>query len=387
MKKILFLFLVMTCCIVFAQKTPKTLTIKDLDTQLPIEDVTVVVAKTQQILMSNKEGKVSFIVSGNSNLQFSHPSYEEIVIRPAVLKQKGDVIYLKSNLNKLDALILTRKNPQKLLKSLVENSIKKFNIPARLKVYCREFFKFNGVYSYYTDGLLNFQINGNQKKLNSTILVEQNRSFGVVDEEVSADLLGYNLNNIMVNYYSFKYLAPILDPKIKDKYYFLIRSYSENDAYYVLTATPLDNTKGPLDEFKIIYDHQKNLIIEVSSKLASNTIQVKGDAIKNENKKIYKSEYKTTYRIDGTNYYLVSSKEEIGFEKVYKKETKNIEVRNYLVTTNFSNQSFTYREPQVFKDKSLINKRNSILTNYWNFSGLATTDEEQNIISIIEKKM
>jgi hypothetical protein len=126
----------------------------------------------------------------------------------------------------------------------VANSIKKFNVPARLKVYCREFFKLNGVYSYYTDGLLNFQIVGGQKKLNSTILVEQNRSFGLVEEEVSADLLGYNLNNIMENYYTFKYLAPILDPKAKDKYYFLVRSYSENDAYYVLTATPLDNSKG-----------------------------------------------------------------------------------------------------------------------------------------------
>jgi hypothetical protein len=99
------------------------------------------------------------------------------------------------------------------------------------------------------------------------------------------------------------------------------------------------------------------------------------------------SNFKTTYRVEDTNYFLVSSKEEIGFEKVYKKETKNIEVRNYLVTTNFSNQNYTYREPQVFKDKTLINKGNSILTNYWDFSGLAATDEEQRIISIIEKKI
>jgi hypothetical protein len=191
----------------------------------------------------------------------------------------------------------------------------------------------------------------------------------------------------MENYYAFKYLAPILDPKAKDHYYFLVRSYSENDAYYVLTATPLDNSKGLLDEFKIIYDNQRNLIIEVSSKiseisLARNTTNDKIGA-----KNIYKSNFKTTYRVEDTNYFLVSSKEEIGFEKVYKKETKNIEVRNYLVTTNFSNQNYTYREPQVFKNKALMNKGNSILSNYWDFSGLATTEEEQRIIALIEKKM
>ena len=349
MKRTLLVFLLLVSSCVLAQKIERTLIIKDMDTQLPLEDVTVLVAKTKQILISNKEGEVSFIVNGNSNIQLSHPSYVSMTVRPATLKQNGNIIYLKSSLNKLDELVVTRQHPQKILKSLVANSIKKFNVPARLKVY-----------SYYTDGLLNFQIVGDQKKLNSTILVEQNRSFGVVEEEVSADLLGYNLNNIMENYYTFKYLAPLLDPKAKDSYYFLVRSYSENDAYYVLTATPLDNSKGLLDEFKIIYDNQKNLIIEVSSKISEISLaRNSGKAVKGA-KNIYMSNVKTTYRV---------------------------EEANYLVTTNFSNQNYTYREPQVFKDKSLINKGNSILTNYWDFSGLAATDEEQRIIAIIEKKM
>ncbi|MGL2986771.1 hypothetical protein ACSVH5_04165 [Flavobacterium sp. RSSA_27] len=387
MKNILFVLLLVSSIPMVAQKTERTLVIKDIDTQLPIEDVTVLVARTKQILLSNKEGEVSFMINGNSNIQFSHPSYVEMTVRPATLKQNGNVIYLKSSLNNLDELVVTRQHPQKLLKSLVANSIKKFNVPARLKVYCREFFKLNDVYSYYTDGLLNFQIVGDQKKINSTILVEQNRSFGVLEDDVSADLLGYNLNNIMENYYTFKYLAPILDPKAKDNYYFLVRSYSENNAYYVLTATPLDNSKGLLDEFKIIYDNDKKLIIEVSSKISDVSLSRNIANNKIGAKNIYKSNFKTTYRVEDTNYFLVSSKEEIGFEKVYKKETKNIEVRNYLVTTNFSNQNYTYREPQVFKNKALMNKGNSILSNYWDFSGLATTEEEQRIIALIEKKM
>jgi len=96
MKRTLFVFLLMASTVVLAQKVERTLIIKDMDSQLPIEDVTVLVAKTKQILMSNKEGEVSFMVNGNSNIQFSHPSYIGITVRPATLKQNGNVIYLKS---------------------------------------------------------------------------------------------------------------------------------------------------------------------------------------------------------------------------------------------------------------------------------------------------
>ena len=46
----------------------------------------------------------------------------------------------------------------------------------------------------------------------------------------------------------------------------------------------------------------------------------------------------------------------------------------------------TYKESEVFKDKTLYNKKNSILTNYWEVSGLTSTDEEQKIIAEIEFK-
>ena len=101
---------------------------------------------------------------------------------------------------------------------------------------------------------------------------------------------------------------------------------------------------------------------------------------------MYKSLFKTIYRQDNANYYLVSSREEIGFERVGKNEKTNIEVKNYFVTTNLSNQNYTYKDSEVFKDKTLYNKKNTILTNYWDVSGLIATDEEQEIILKIEGK-
>jgi hypothetical protein len=81
---------------------------------------------------------------------------------------------------------------------------------------------------------------------------------------------------------------------------------------------------------------------------------------------------------------LVSSREEIGFERIFKNKSTDIEVKNSFITTNFSNQNYVYKDSEVFKGKSLINKTNVILNNYWEISGLIATEEEEKIILSID---
>ena len=164
MKKIYILFFFIFSFNCFSQSNEKQIFLKDAETNLPIEDVSVLILKTKQLLLSNAEGKISFILNGTSNIQFSHPAYKSITVRSSALQKTDNIIYLKSNINDLDEIIVTKQHPQKILKSIVENSIKKLTVPARLKVYSREFFKMDGNYSYYNDGLLNFQIQGKEKK-------------------------------------------------------------------------------------------------------------------------------------------------------------------------------------------------------------------------------
>lgn len=300
------------------------------------------------------------------------------------MKDKINVFYLKSNLNGLDEIIVTKRHPQKILNELVANSTKKLTVPARLKVYSREFLKLNGKYAYYNDGLLNFQLFGKDKNFKNNILIEQNRSYGLVSGEIGEDALGYNLNNIMGNYYNFKYLNPLLETGSKKQYDFLIKSYPANADYNLMVVTPLENAKGLLDDYTILYDRKKKLIVEVSTVVSPTTLANVEDKKAVGSRNIYKSMFKTIYRIDGFGYYLVGSKEEIGFSKIYKKKTTDIEVKNCFIITGFSDQGFTYKDSEVFKDKTLYNKKNSILTNYWDISGLTSTDEEQKIIKSIE---
>ncbi|WP_333599676.1 hypothetical protein [Flavobacterium sp.] len=380
MRQNLILLLLLFNLPVLSQNGQKSITLKDADTNLPIEDATVFILKTKQTLLSNAEGTITFMLNGVSNIQVTHSSYVSVTVRSSALLKTDNVIYLKSNVNDLDEIIVTKQHPQKILKSLVANSVKKLTVPARLKVYSREFFKLNGAYAYYNDGLMNFQLFGNDKNFKSNILVEQNRSFGLVNDEITSDVLGYNLNDIMQNYYNFKYLNPILESGAKKEYDFVIKGYTNNADYNVMLVTPVEKTDELRDDFKIIYDSKKKIIIEVSSSISPMTLANVKDKTSVGSKNIYKSIFKTIYRIDNLNYYLVSSKEEIGFERIDKDKKTDIEVRNYFVTTNFSNHNYTYKESEVFKDKTLYNKKNVILSDYWDVSGLSATEEEQEIV-------
>jgi hypothetical protein len=386
MKFYSLLFLLASVFSMSAQSIEISIVLKNADTNLPVEDATVFVLKTKQSLLSNSEGKVTFILNGSSNIQVTHSSYAKVTVRSSALLKTDNVIYLKSNVNDLDEIIVTKQHPQKILKNLIDNSVKKLTVPARLKVYSREFFKMDGNYTYYNDGLMNFQLFGKDKNFKSNILVEQNRSFGLVYDQINNDVLGYNLNDIMQNYYNFKYLAPITDAGAKKKYDYLIKSYSANQDYNVMIVTPLDNTTSLRDDFKIIYDWKKKVVIEVSTTVSPTTISNVKEKKAVGSKNIYKSIFKAIYRLEGENYYLVTSREEIGFERVEKNKTTDIEVKNYFVTTNFSTQNYSYKDSEVFKDKTLYNKKNTILSTYWDVSGLSTTEEEQAIINQLQDR-
>ncbi|MFD2938941.1 hypothetical protein [Flavobacterium notoginsengisoli] len=385
MKKILLLFVVLLNCLnVLAQSEEYSVFVKDIETLQPIENATVVVLKTKQVLMTNEEGKVTFVLSGGSNVQVSEMNYENLTVRWASLKDNEFVVYLKNKKENLDEVVVSQENLQKTLQRIVSNSKQKISVAHRLKVYVREFFMLDNQYSYYNDGLVNFQFNKNNT---TTLLVEQNRSYGLLENDISADLMGYNLNNIMENYSNFKYFEPLLDSKAKKEYDFTVKGHSKNKDYYVMSVNPLDKAKEAVDNFEIIYDPVKKLILEFTISVPPASLDKIVEKTGTGDKNMTKSFINVNYRLDGNDYYLLSSNEEIGYTLIQKEKSKNIQVRNSFVTTGFNKQNFTYNESDVFKEKSLFNKKNKILTNYWDISGFTATDEEKAIIASLEFKL
>ena len=57
-----------------------------------------------------------------------------------------------------------------------------------------------------------------------------------------------------------------------------------------------------------------------------------------------------------------------------------------MVVTDFDKKTFEYSDRNVFKDKSLINKKTSFFTDYWDVeSGFVSTSEEKSIIERLAK--
>ncbi|MBF7090330.1 hypothetical protein IUY40_02070 [Flavobacterium sp. ALJ2] len=387
MNRLIFLFFILFSTSVLAQSAEYSIVVKDLETQLPIDEATVVVLKTKQILLSNQDGKVTFMLIGSSNIQVSEANYETLTVRWESLKENEFVIYLKNKKNKLDEIVLSKESPDKILRKIVSNSMKKLAVSCRLKVYVREFFILDNIYSYYNDGLVNFQFSINKKGPTTTLLVEQNRSYGLIEADVSADLKGYNLNNIMENYYNLNYFESVLDSKLKNEYDFIIKGHPSNENYFVMFIKPVTISNKVMDSFEIVYDPLKKLIIEFMIITTPETAAGIEYKTKVGAKNITRSLVKVNYRVDGLDYHLLSSNEEIAYDLVLKDKVKNIQVRNSFITTSFNKQKFTYNESDVFKEKTLFNKKNKILTNYWDISGFTATNQEKILIDALNFKM
>ena len=383
-KKLAFLLWFFTT-FVFSQNLEFTIIVKDFDTDLPIDEVTITALRTRQGFLSNKEGKAIISLTRSSDLELVHSSYKTLVVKFSTLNKKENVVYMEPNTQQLEEYIITKDHPQEILKRLIENSRNKMTIPVNLKVYLHEFYKRDNQIIFFNDGLINFQILGNSKSIKTDILVEQNRAIGVLDGDIDPNILGYDLNNIIENYYQFKYLDEVLDSKAKKIYDFSVKTYPSNEDYLVIKIVPLSESKGILSYFMVVYDSNKKLIIEVSSYVTPDRLQTYKESMF-VSRKVYKLEFKNTFRQEGNYYYLANSKEVIGFEKKYKNKERRIEVKNHMVITDFNKKTFEYGEKNIFKGKSLINKKTSFFTDYWDVeSGFVSTAEEKAIIERLGK--
>ena len=383
-KKLAFLLWFFTT-FVFSQNLEFTIIVKDFDTDLPIDEVTITALKTRQGFLTNKDGKAIVSLSRSSDLELVHSSYKKMIVKFSTLDKKENVVYMEPNTQQLEEYIITKDHPQEILKRLIENSRNKMTIPVNLKVYLHEFYKRDNQIIFFNDGLINFQILGSEKAIKTDILVEQNRAVGVLDGDIDPNILGYDLNNIIENYYQFKYLDEVLDSKAKKIYDFSVKTYPSNEDYLVIKIVPFAESKGILSDFLVVYDSNKKVILEVSSYVTPDRLQTYKESMF-VSRKVYKLEFKNTFRQEGNYYYLANSKEVIGFEKKYKNKERRIEVKNHMVITDFNKKTFEYGEKNIFKGKSLINKKTSFFTDYWDVeSGFVSTAEEKAIIERLGK--
>lgn len=390
MKNLFFFGLILFSLLSFSQTKEVILVFKDKTSGALIENVIVAILRTDENFQSNKEGLVKFSLNKPSRINIKHTEYKELNINSVTLKDAETVIFLDNISQDIEDIVITNRQSFSILKTLIIKSMNKLTAPINLKIYSREFFKYNNEYTSYSDGLVNFCLKDKPNKFAADILVEQNRTYNLINnEKIEKKTLSYNMYDIIQNYYDFKYIANLAESKAKKKFDFEIKTVKGKADFYQMIIVPKQEIEEFLPTVTIIYDNKKNIILELEYFVEPNRFDYSDVSnLKVVKGKIFNSTFKALYILDGDDYFLASTKEEIGLMVKDKKEVENkVEIVNYLITTQHSRKFVPYEKEDVFKEKSLINKKNAIITEYWETnSGLLLTSEEKKIVDNLQLK-
>lgn len=372
----------------FSQTKEFTLIFKDKTTGNLIENVLVNILRTDENFQSNKEGLVKFKLEKPSRVSVSQAEYKQVTLNSISFKTAEITVELESISQDIEDIVITNRQAFSILKTLINKSMKQLTAPINLKIYSREFFKYNNEYTSYSDGLVNFCLKEKPDKFAADILVEQNRTYNLINnEKIEKKTLSYNMYDIIQNYYDFKYINNLAESKAKKKFEFEIKTVRGKANFYQMVITPKPEIEEFLPTVTIVYDYKKNIILELDYFVEPNRFEFSDVSnLKVVKGKVFNSTFKALYLVDGEDYFLASTKEEIGIMVKDKKDIENkVEVVNYLMTTQHSRKFVPYQKEDVFKEKSLINKKNSIITEYWETnSGLLLTTEEKKIVDNLQ---
>ena len=388
MKKAFFFYLILLSTLSFSQTKEITLIFKDKATGSLIENVLVNILRTDENFQSNKEGLVKFKLEKPSRITVSQTEYKQVTLNSITFKTSEITVELESISQDIEDIVITNRQAFSILKTLINKSMKQLTAPINLKIYSREFFKYNNEYTSYSDGLVNFCLKEKPDKFAADILVEQNRTYNLINnEKIEKKTLSYNMYDIIQNYYDFKYINNLAESKAKKKFEFEIKTVRGKANFYQMVITPKPEIEEFLPTVTIVYDYKKNIILELEYFVEPNRFEFSDVSnLKVVKGKVFNSTFKALYLVDGEDYFLASTKEEIGLMVKDKKDIENkVEVVNYLMTTQHSRKFVPYQKEDVFKEKSLINKKNSIITEYWETnSGLLLTTEEKKIVDNLQ---
>ena len=388
MKRAYIFCLILLSSLSFSQTKEITLIFKDKVTGNLIENVLVNILRTDENFQSNKEGLVKFKLEKPSRISISQSEYKQAVLNSITFKTTEIIVELESISQDIEDIVITNRQAFSILKTLINKSMKQLTAPINLKIYSREFFKYNNEYTSYSDGLVNFCLKEKPDKFAADILVEQNRTYNLVNnEKIEKKTLSYNMYDIIQNYYDFKYINNFAESKAKKKFEFEIKTVRGKANFYQMVIKPKAEIEEFLPTVTIVYDFKKNIILELEYFVEPNRFEFSDVSnLKVVKGKVFNSTFKALYLVDGDDYFLASTKEEIGIMVNDKKNVENkVEVVNYLMTTQHSRKFVPYQKEDVFKEKSLINKKNSIITEYWETnSGLLLTTEEKRIVDNLQ---
>lgn len=356
--------------------------VKDLTTNEPIEMVSVFVEKTGSGTVTNAEGQFRISAPNPSQMvKFTHLNYKSFTLKADDVAKFSEIL-LEPNSFALDEVVVLHKPIPEILKTLIANSKRKAEKGIIIDTYYREFVKFNNKDVSFSDGLVQYYIKS--KKGAADTYVDQSR---VIDKR-DADLAkmenidsGYNIRKAISDAYDVSMAKRLMNAK---NYEYEVRKIgSESQNLIRIEFKPIEFIELPLFEGYIIYDADKQLILEIDLQSAERydkyafSIKILGMRIT-----LNELAQKTSFRIEGDKYIVVYSQKNIKCTISETNDKNGIyDFMSDLLTLKYSEGDFSRDKSERYQKNNLYSAGNNYTTEFWNGPNtrIMTLDEQREL--------
>jgi hypothetical protein len=393
-KNICLLLLVLFSFKGFSQEKQTIYYLQDIISKKPIENATISIKNSNFGTISNEEGAFQIAVKSDSEISISHLEYKKYSLKLSDLDNDSKIIYLEQNTLELEDVIVTKEPIEQLLLKAINISKSKFNKPIVLNTYYREFLKVNDKYTRFTDGLIDFHMNGNTKKTDSDLIVNQSRAAKLIsDDDETLDLAsGLDVRKATTKQYNFYTIEKILfDSDNYEDYDFELKSKIDKlgTETYIINFQPKADLKKFLYKGTVVFDPNTYLISDLE--IASDQANIQYTKVINIliiKASVLDLKLKSSFKVSNGNY-LLSFTTRKGKIKIWNKKKYNevIEYKSDLVVTDYKKDDLTYNKKSVYNDKSLYERGNHYTDKFWlKNNSMVLTDEEQQVITRLEQE-
>lgn len=391
MKKISTFCLLFLVTISFSQKTISGV-IKDRETQLPVESVTISVENSNIGTISNEEGKFRITLpNSNSKIVLTHIFYNPVVLNPTDDNQEIE-LFLEPQTYELQEVVLNKLPAKTMLAQAVSMSKSKLQKALLLNTYYREFVSVDNKFTTFSDGLVDYYVK--RKSGASDLQVKQSRVFDLKDENASERqkaILSVNLNDIQdaIEYgYNFKGLNNILK---SEDYEFNAETKKSSDGAMIdiVTIEPkLGVEKELIFQGSVTFDTKTKLILDIDLEVSPE--HKKYSELHNiliAKFKVNDFARKSKYKVDGDKYVLVyyQSKADV-YLKFGNKINNSFQSTCDLTTLNYKEGEFKIEKDKKYKSRSLFENGNKYTEEFWKkYDVILLSDKEERLLKTLQQ--
>lgn len=392
MKKCITLCLFIFSVFTFAQTKTISGIIKDKETKLPIESVSISVENSSIGTISNEEGKFRVTLpTPNSRIFFSHVYYNPISIVASNDSEEVEV-FLDVQIFELEEVVVNKLPGKVLLKMALDTSKAKLEKSLLLNTYYREFINVDGKFTSFADGLVDYYVK--RKSGASDLQVKQSRVFDLKDE--SADerqkaILSVNLNNIqdaIEHGYNFKGIANILKNE-EYEFYAQTKKMADGSSIDIVSIEPKEGVEEEMMyKGSVVFDSKTKLILDVD--LAFSPEHKKYNELHNiliAKLKFNDFARKAKYKIDGDKYVLVYYQSNANvYLKFGDKINNTFDSTCDLTVLNYKEGEFKLDKEKRFKGTSLFMNGNKYTEEFWKkYDVILLSDKEEKLLKTLQQ--